>query len=360
MGIKDFSKEVVRGLVNESYLVACNHGFHDEKKSVDHWIMLVISEVGELIDAHRKGYYSFIEQVYPKMVEVEEWRPIIGFNDYEVSSFGRVRSKDMLVWNGKRKYLKRGRVLRAGLTKTGYLTVSLRGITRKVSILVADAFLGKKNPSDIVNHIDGNKLNNNLGNLEYVSPSDNNRHALRTGLRKPVNGKLSYEDRVYIAFQHKMGRKYTSILKDKDFGVTKSAVQRVCNEYKKYTDSVEFEMADVCIRLYDLCGTLGIMPVHHSSEAMQDMFGDFVDILGSYSLTERCKVLCELLCQCNNDMELEETDDYEGSETISFWIGAALCLVYCMAQDMGIDLLKHIRLKMLFNDDRPRLNGKKY
>jgi hypothetical protein len=49
--------------------------------------------------------------------------------------------------------------------------------------LVAEYFLPNPNDLPVVNHIDGDKLNNNVFNLEWVSYSDNNRHAYDTGLK---------------------------------------------------------------------------------------------------------------------------------------------------------------------------------
>lgn len=333
------TKEKTREFIDRAYRNACEHGFHDEKLSVEHFLMLVITEISEAVEADRAGRYHFVKELRPQMATKEEWRPTRFSKDYEVSNFGRVRSKDMEVWNGQSYYTKKGRVLKAGLGGTGYYTVSLRGKTCKVAVLVADAFLEKKNPSDIVNHIDGNKKNDNVGNLEWVSSSDNNLHAIKTGLKRNYKRKLSYEDCVYIAFQRKRGRAYTSILKDRDFGVTKSAIQRICKEYKKYTDSVEFELADVCIRLYDLCGALGIEPVLDGLVMYKNDWDDC-------SFCEMCYHLCVSL---KADKEL-----------MPDIIGDALVFIGFLCDDMGIDLERHIELKMRYNESRPKRHGKKY
>jgi len=346
---KEFwSEGNLESLIDRTYSIAEEHGFHDTDLSIPHMMMLVLTEICEAVDADRHGRFHFSNVLHPKMATTEEWKSVCACPDYEVSNFGRVRSRDMKVWGGKVNYTKKGRLLKAGLSGTGYYTVSLRGKTYKVAKLVAEAFLEKKNSSYIVNHIDGNKKNDNIGNLEWVSSSDNNTHALKTGLRRAVITKVAYEDRVYIAHQYKLGRTFTSIMKDKDFGVTKSAIHRICKEGKKYTDSVEFELADVCIRIFDTCGELGIMPNIPKSE-------DYMSIWREMFAEESfCELMYELSCL------VTEAHEDSSSEELSDITGAALLFVACLCEYKGIDLERHIELKMDYNEHRPYLNGKKY
>lgn len=78
------------------------------------------------------------------------------------------------------------------LGTTGYLNVALQNKTlrkrEKIHRLVAAAFIGPPGKLD-VNHIDGNKLNNRLENLEYVTRSENLKHAFRLGLATTPFGK---------------------------------------------------------------------------------------------------------------------------------------------------------------------------
>lgn len=102
----------------------------------------------------------------------EEWKPVVGYEGfYEVSSLGRVRSTSV----------SRGRVLRPHRTGKGYHGVSLwhqnRAKHAKIAHLVAAAFIGPRPSGYQVNHIDGNKVNNRVANLEYVTGQENCRHA---------------------------------------------------------------------------------------------------------------------------------------------------------------------------------------
>ena len=103
---------------------------------------------------------------------MEEWRDIDGYEGkYQVSNLGRVRSKY--------KILKPNNV-------KGYLYVYLRKNNKskalKVHRLVAEAFLVNEKNKPQVNHIDGNKENNNVNNLEWCTNKENMNHAVRNGL----------------------------------------------------------------------------------------------------------------------------------------------------------------------------------
>ena len=111
----------------------------------------------------------------------EEWRDIEGtFGQYQVSNTGKIRSV-LLLKSGYRY-----NILKSQRDKKGYervsVTVKRQKKTFKIHREVAKAFLDNPCKLPQVNHIDGNKSNNNVLNLEWVTNSYNAIHALKLGL----------------------------------------------------------------------------------------------------------------------------------------------------------------------------------
>lgn len=229
-------------------------------------------------------------------------------------------------------------MLKPGKSGTGYYTCALRGHTKKVCQMVAEAFLFKSNPNDVVNHIDGNKLNDNVGNLEYISSSQNNKHALVIGLRHSCS-KIPFEDMVDISFRMKYTNEpcssiYESI-KDR-IPVTLNAIKNIKQRkrYLKYTDCVEFELADIVIRCLDLAGLREInidIPKLLSESNFAVTF--------CMSFTEFCHSLCCWLLALNVPLKERIIQVLER------------IFLYCKSKDIDLDFF--IRTKMKYN----RLRG---
>lgn len=114
------------------------------------------------------------------MNEEEIWKPIDGYEGYEVSNQGRVRSLDRVVeYSNGKKVLYKGQIMRQRCNENGYPMVGLRqkGPQKRFSVhrLVAQAFVENPNPSEFteVNHKDEIKTNNKADNLEWCSRSYN-------------------------------------------------------------------------------------------------------------------------------------------------------------------------------------------
>lgn len=115
---------------------------------------------------------------------IEIWKSVRGFEkSYEVSSFGNVRSLPRFR-GGKNNSLVPvfGKILRSG-DCNGYRNINLgKGTTVYVHRLVAEEFIPNPESLPEVNHVDGNKSNNCVSNLEWISHIENAKHASRAGL----------------------------------------------------------------------------------------------------------------------------------------------------------------------------------
>ena len=172
------------------------------------------------------------------------WKPVKGFEGfYEVSNRGSIRSVDRVINN--RKY--KGRVMSKQISSNGYQTVQLynNGRYKKFLIhrLVAESFLLNPENKRCVNHIDGIKINNNLDNLEWVTHSENAKHAFAIGLStiSPRNHKAKIEASVKVNSRPvlRMGggkpdKIYPSItMASKENSVNGSDITQVCRKKRK-------------------------------------------------------------------------------------------------------------------------------
>lgn len=119
----------------------------------------------------------------------EEWKKIVidgRETYYSISNFGRVRNDS------------RGTFLKGSEGNTGYQMVHLRySIDKKCSVhrLVMKAFCPREDCDELqINHIDGNKMNNRLDNLEWSTALENMRHSFENGLQKEYVGRIYQYD----------------------------------------------------------------------------------------------------------------------------------------------------------------------
>jgi hypothetical protein len=168
------------------------------------------------------------------------WKSVDGFDGYyEVSDTGKVRSVDRYITDscGKTRLLK-GSMMKqteaAGrINSDGYYVVNLhknhKSYVIAVHRIVATAFIENPDNYPTVNHIDGNKHNNNVRNLEWASYKTNNVHALKNALRKPRGTRVYQYDATgnFIA-------KYCSVCNaSKHTGVSRSMISHCINGRSK-------------------------------------------------------------------------------------------------------------------------------
>ena len=143
--------------------------------------MYIIDKEKEKTQRELPIYLLFIS-VYPFQLEDligEIWKDIVGYEGlYKVSNFGRIKS-----------FSRRGttkKILKPWINRQGYLIVDLCKNSKSkhfpIHRLVATAFIQNPENKPEPNHEDGNKFNNHVSNLKWVTKSENIQHAMNSGL----------------------------------------------------------------------------------------------------------------------------------------------------------------------------------
>lgn len=129
----------------------------------------------------------------PPSLPGEGWRPVPGLEGLlSVSNLGRFRTHERKVpcRGGERTLAPRILSTRPNV-RHGYLELTVRSSegkrTYRAHKLVAAAFLGPRPNGLVINHKDGNRVNNRVENLEYVTQAENNRHSFKLNPRNPAH-----------------------------------------------------------------------------------------------------------------------------------------------------------------------------
>lgn len=164
-------------------------------------------------------------------IEGEEWRPVVGYEGiYDVSTHGRVRR----VEDARRGGWKAGRIMQAGVTKLGYLYVNLfdgvhpNGKKSYVHVLVAAAHIGPKPIGKEVNHIDRDKTNNHVSNLEYKTHLENMEHSrLDRVLAIRKSAKVGMETAEEIRTRYQNGERQYMLAEE--YGFSRATINQIVN-----------------------------------------------------------------------------------------------------------------------------------
>lgn len=165
----------------------------------------------------------------------EIWKDVVGYEGlYKVSDNGNVMS---LHYNHKNE----PHLLKQSCGSSGYLHLQIykgkKCKTVYVHQLVAEAFIPNPHNKQEINHINGNKLDNRLSNLEWATTSENQKHAIRNGLRKPSpnSGRFGKNNPLSKTFcQYDLNgnfiREWTGITQTaKEFGVSNTSLRHCLN-----------------------------------------------------------------------------------------------------------------------------------
>lgn len=172
------------------------------------------------------------------------WKTIKDADGYEVNDLGIVRSKERQIsqWNGFQNITRTYKSVELKFKYIrGYKNVSIvyndkKKKTKQVHRLILETFNPIENMKEMqVNHIDGNKANNALINLEWMTPKENVNHAIQNGLTKPKeqNGeknhmaKLNDEKVIQIKILILNGNSDRSIAEN--FGVSRQTINNIRN-----------------------------------------------------------------------------------------------------------------------------------
>lgn len=150
------------------------------------------------------------------------YQTIKGYENYQISDNGIVINK-------------KGKKRKTYITSYGYEHIQLhkngKRKTFRIHRLVAEHFIPNYDNKTEVNHIDGNKLNNNVKNLEWCTRSENQLHAYKIGLQKlgeeHYNSKLKKKDIIEIRDMLDKGISHFDI--SKHFNVSKSLITKINN-----------------------------------------------------------------------------------------------------------------------------------
>lgn len=168
----------------------------------------------------------------------EQWKSVIDFEDfYEISNYGRLKSKDRYTSNGRHV---KSKIKKLTPDKDGYYIVTLskngKHKTFRVSRLVGLHFVSGFKVGYQINHIDEIKTNNRVENLEWVSSKDNINHGNRT-----IKASKAESRPVVAISKNGLARPFSSLTEaSKRLGVSLGNISTVIHGGREYAGSYKF------------------------------------------------------------------------------------------------------------------------
>ena len=181
------------------------------------------------------GTYNTEEKAQQRIIyfykdRLEEQTDKVGLRDI----YCKIYKNKYLVFENGVIFNLNAKELKGMIDKAGYREVNINGKFERVHRIVSICFIENPNNLPCVNHKDGNKLNNDVCNLEWCSYSENTKHAYENGLEKKCLGeehhahKLTEENVIFIREHYKpRDKQYSAVKLGKMFGVTEYAIKDV-------------------------------------------------------------------------------------------------------------------------------------
>ena len=187
------------------------------------------------------GYYKTEEEADIAWAKAREGRLRRAVERYGHNlEDGVIYEDDYIVFDNSDIFTTTGWKIRPEIVK-GYLRCSIHHHPELVHRLVAKCFIPNPMNKPEVNHIDGNKLNNDVSNLEWVTVSENAKHAFATGLKQPIKGekngqaKLSARDVEFIRSHYKpRSSDFNIYTLSKMFNISPQQISRIIRNERWY------------------------------------------------------------------------------------------------------------------------------
>ena len=167
----------------------------------------------------------------------EVWKTI--YETYRVSNLGKVESLPRYLKTNytSHNYIPRklkGRILKPILMNNGYYHVRIKGKQYLIHRLVAKAFIPNSNNLPFVNHIDGNKLNNCVDNLEWCTARENVQHAYNMGLNHKCGEHCFARKVLQFDLEGHLIKSWNCIMDiERNIGINHRHISDVCKNKRK-------------------------------------------------------------------------------------------------------------------------------
>lgn len=149
---------------------------------------------------------------------MEEFRVVKGFENYLINTLGKVYSKY------SNKYIKTNFIGNSGYYQVK-LRINGRQVNKSLHRLLAETFIPNPNKFRTINHINGNKLDNRLENLEWANDCYQQYHAYLTGLKKHTKHVLTEGEIIQVYEKYSKGQSMYSLAKE--YGTRKQQIAKL-------------------------------------------------------------------------------------------------------------------------------------